>query len=239
MHYVEFAAPPELSHIIKASWTLDVGADASETAVHFAIPDGCMEVIRRLSGRSEWQTAQPDCFVAGVITRPAELRLSGDSRFVGLRIWPWTWNRIGLVAAPALIDRWAATDRVSPGFGMPASPTEALQSIEPDLFDMQARTMIDALLGSRSVAELVDRCGLSPRSLQRWFQRNLGLSARSYLRLLRFSGAFEGLARTGGSLAGHAADHGFADQPHMAREFRSIAGASAAKAKKAAIGPFL
>jgi AraC-like DNA-binding protein len=239
MRYEETPAPPELSHVIKASWALDVGADASETVVHFAIPDGCMEVIRRLAGRSEWQSPQPDCFVAGVITRPAELRLSGDSRFVGLRVWPWTWNAIGLVTAPALIDRWAAVDRVAPGFAMPATATEALQSIAPDLFDNQARTMIDAILVSKTVAELRERCGRSPRSLQRWFQRNLGLSARSYLRLQRFSNVFEGLPQTGASLAGYAADHGFADQPHMAREFRSIAGASAARARKAAIGPFL
>jgi AraC-like DNA-binding protein len=239
MHYEEIPAPAELSHLIKASWTLDVGADASETVVHFAIPDGCMEVIRRLAGRSEWQSPQPDCFVAGVITRPAELRLSGDSRFVGLRMWPWTWNAIGLVTAPALIDRWAAIDRVAPNFAMPATATEALGAIAPDLVDTPARTMIDAILVSKSVAELGERCGRSPRSLQRWFQRSLGLTARTYLRLLRFSDVFEGLPRTGASLAGYAADHGFADQPHMAREFRSIAGASAAKAKKAAIGPFL
>ena len=239
MHYAETPAPPELSHVIKASWTLDAGADASEIMVHSAIPDGCMEIIRRLAGRSEWQSPQPDCFVAGVITRPAELRLSGDSRFVGLRLWPWTWNAIGLVTTPQLIDRWAAVDRVAPGFDMPGTAAEALHSIAPDVFDTQARAMIDAILLSRSVAELGERCGRSPRSLQRWFQRNLGLTARTYLRLLRFSDVFDGLPRTGTSLATYAADHGFADQPHMAREFRSIAGASAAKAKKAAIGPFL
>src|SRR5687768_4094741 len=128
MLYEETPAPPELSHVLKASWTLDAGGDASETVVHSAIPDGCMEVIRRLAGRSEWQSPQPDCFVAGVITRPAELRLSGDSRFVGLRMWPWTWNAIGLVTAPALIDRWAAIDRVAPGVAMPATATEALHA---------------------------------------------------------------------------------------------------------------
>ena len=239
MHYAEFAAPAELSHAIKASWTLDVGADASATAVHFATPDGCLEIIRRLSGSSGWRGEQPACFVAGVTTRPAELRLSGDSRFVGLRLWPWTWNALGAVAAPALIDRWADLARVAPGFAMPETAADALRSVGPDVFDASARTMIDAILVSRSVAELAERCGRSRRSLQRWFQANIGLSARSYLRLLRFSEAFEGLARTGGSLAAHAADHGFADQPHMAREFRSMSGASVSEARKAAIGPFL
>ena len=80
--------------------------------------------------------------------------------------------------------------------------------------------------------------GLAPRRLQRWFAAHVGLPPRSYLRLLRFQQAFEQVPGQE-SLAGHAAAHGFADQAHMAREFKSMAGVPAKKARRSATGPFL
>ena len=65
--------------------------------------------------------------------------------------------------------------------------------------------------------------GMSPRALQRWFERHVGMPPRRYLRLLRFQKAFEQVPGEA-SLAAHAADQGFADQAHMAREFRALAG---------------
>jgi transcriptional regulator GlxA family with amidase domain len=62
---------------------------------------------------------------------------------------------------------------------------------------------------------------------------------RTYLRALRFQQTFAGLARSGDSLADHAAAHGFADQAHMAREFRALAGQPASRARRRAQPPFL
>jgi transcriptional regulator GlxA family with amidase domain len=61
---------------------------------------------------------------------------------------------------------------------------------------------------------------------------------RRYLRLLRFQKAFEGVAGET-PLAAHAAEHGFADQAHMARTFREMAGVPARQARRSARGPFL
>ena len=64
---------------------------------------------------------------------------------------------------------------------------------------------------------------MSPRTLQRWFARHVGLPPRRYLRLLRFHKAFEQVPDQP-SLADHAAAQGYADQAHMARDFRAMAG---------------
>jgi len=80
--------------------------------------------------------------------------------------------------------------------------------------------------------------GMSPRALQRWFARNVGIAPRHYLRLLRFQKAFEQVPDAA-SLADHAAALGFADQAHMARAFREMAGVPAKQARRTARGPFL
>ena len=80
--------------------------------------------------------------------------------------------------------------------------------------------------------------GMSPRTLQRWFARHVDLPPRAYLRLLRFQKAFEQVPGAD-SLADHAAAQGFADQAHMAREFRELAGVPAKQARRTAKGPFL
>jgi transcriptional regulator GlxA family with amidase domain len=95
-----------------------------------------------------------------------------------------------------------------------------------------------AILAAESVAEMSDATGMNPRALQRWFATHVGLPPRRYLRLLRFQRAFE-TAPGQPSLAGHAAETGFADQAHMAREFRELAGTSARTARDKARGPFL
>ena len=239
MDYAEIPAPAELRLLVKAAWTLSAGGKITDSIDHAATSDGCIEIIRRLKGRSSWHGDQPSLFVAGLTTRPAELRLSGASEFVGLRLWPWTWNAIGRVNSRALIDRWADLAIAAPDFTMADNAPDAFAAIDPRLIEPANVPIIDAILNSASVSELAGRSGRSHRYLQRWFERHIGVAPRMYLRLLRFSNAFDRLPDSDGSLASHAADHGFADQSHMAREFRSMSGLPAGKAKKKAIGPFL
>lgn len=198
-----------------------------------------MEIIRRLEGRSRWHGEQPEGFVAGMISRPTGLRLGGGSAFVGLRLWPWTWRALSGRSPAELMDRWAGLDEQAPAVRAPATPEAALSMIRPTLLDPLSERIARATLEAHGCSDLAARTGLSPRTLQRWFARHVGSAPRTYLRLLRFSDAFAELPGTGSTLAAHAADHGFADQSHMAREFRSLAGTPAEQARTRASGPFL
>ena len=238
MDYREFPPPPHLQHLVKLGWTLDVPEDGPPWVTHVATPDGCMELIRRLGGRSRWDGDQPETFVAGIITRPTGLELGRESRFVGLRIWPWTWRALTGGSPAELTDRWADLSEVSPRLDLPTT-------VQP-LFELAARAapapspdFVAALLGCRTAGELSARTGLSPRTIQRWFDRNVGQPPRRWLRLLRFSDAFSGLPNADAGLAEHALDHGYADQAHMAREFKALSGAPARRARRWGRGPFL
>lgn len=239
MHYAEVSPPASLRHAIKLGWTLALEGVGKQNVSHTAMPDGCVELIRRVRGRSIWRTEQPESFVVGVTRRAADLQLSGDGIFVGIRIWPWAWNAIGQVGSAKLIDAWADLAVASPELELPKDVDAAIQVVAQRLLRIAPDPLHAAILRSRSVAELADRSGRSHRWLQRWFERNIGVSPRNYLRLLRFSDTVQGLPAIEGSLAGHAAEHGFADQSHMSRELRSIAGSSSATVRDRAVGPFL
>lgn len=238
MEYHEFAPPDSLRHVARAGWTLTVPQQA-DWVIHVATPDGCMEIIRRCGGRSEWNGEQPACFVAGMISRPTELRLSGGSSFIALRVWPWTWRAISGRSPADLIDRWAALADEAPSFASPAGPSDVFAAISRIRLAPRSDEVARAILQSSSSGELVARTGMSARTLQRWFSRHVGVAPRTYFRLLRFSEAFAELPEAGSTLAEHAIDHGFADQAHMAREFRSLAGTPAGRIKVRGKGPFL
>jgi AraC-like DNA-binding protein len=235
MDYREYPPPDVLRPLLKAAWTLETGGAASDWFTHVATPDGCIEVIRRIEGRSIWGEEQPPCFVAGLNTAPVELRLGGRARFLGLRFRPWAWNRFGDIPSPRLLDRWAPLDLGA----APVSPESAFALVPPTLVDAETAALGDAILASSTVHELAERSGLPPRRLQRWFEREIGVPPRTYLRLLRFQESFAGLAGADGGLADHAAAHGFADQAHMAREYRSMAGVPASRARTGSRPPFL
>ncbi|HEX6218477.1 MAG TPA: helix-turn-helix domain-containing protein [Sphingomicrobium sp.] len=239
MDYREVEPPAALQMLVKAGWTLAVPADGPAWMSHWATPDGCMEIIRRLSGRSVWGGEQPEQFVAGTITRPAELRIAAGSSFVGLRIWPWTWRLLTGQSPATLIDRWAPLNEAAPRLVMPETVQDAFDGMGSISPPSGLVSIAAAIQSARTAQEISARSGLSPRSIQRWFERNVGQPPRSYLRMLRFSEAFANLPSAGHGLADHALGHGFADQAHMSREFRALAGSPARQVRGRAQGPFI
>lgn len=235
MVYHETPPPKAIRHLVKAAWTLSAGSPASDWICHTATPDGCIEIVRRFTGRSMWRTDQPSAFVAGLITRPVEFRMSGHARFVALRVWPWTWNAMARIPSNALLDGWVDMESAAPDVTLPNDPGSAFDLIPPAIVDQATSALAQSILASHGVKELVERSGRP----YRWFQRNIGVSPSTYLRLLRFQETFVDLQHSSDPLAHHAATHGFADQAHMAREFRSMSGTNAAIARKRAQGPFL
>jgi len=50
MDYVEHPRPLALEGLVKARWTLAGGGAPGEWIEQQAVPDGCVEIIRRLAG---------------------------------------------------------------------------------------------------------------------------------------------------------------------------------------------
>jgi len=225
--YRELPPPPHLAGLVKARWTLAGAGSASEWIEQQATPDGCIEIVRRLNGRSRWGGEQPECFVVGLITQPQPFEISGDSAFGAIRLWPWAWGLVGNIPIGELTDGWQPWD--APDFA-------GLEARLAGAADFNAIGV--AIASAPTVAAMSEATGMDPRRLQRWFARHVGMPPRDYLRLLRFQSAFSALPGQP-SLAEHAAEHGFADQAHMAREMRRLAGVTARTARRRATGPFM
>ncbi len=227
MNYREQLPPAGLDGLVKVRWTLTGGSASGDWLGQQAVPDGCVEIIHRLGGRSRWGGDQPARFAVGLIEQPEGFEISGDATFEAIRLWPWAWPLIGDRPLAALRGRWLPYDGPGP------------DEIEARLAGETALAATGrAILAAETVDQMVRATGMGTRTLQRWFVRNVGLPPRRYLRLLRFQKAFEQVPGQP-SLAEHAATQGFADQAHMAREFRAMAGVPAGKARRSARGPFL
>jgi len=75
------------------------------------------------------------------------------------------------------------------------------------------------------VREVQRESGYSPRHFAALFRTAVGLTPKHYYRIRRFTVVVRALADDpGGSLADLAASAGYADQPHMIRDFRDFAG---------------
>jgi len=227
MDYRETPPPPHLDGLIKARWTLAGAGAAGDWIAQQATPDGCVEIIHRSAGRSRWHGDQPERFAVGLAERPEAFEISGDSRFGGIRLWPWAWALVGDPPLAAMRGRWLPYD--GPDFA----------EVERRLAAAPALNAIGrAIVAADSVEAMAAGTGMRPRTLQRWFGTYVGLPPRRYLRLIRFQKAFEQIPSQA-SLADHAAAQGFADQAHMARAFRELAGVPAKQARRTARGPFL
>jgi AraC-like DNA-binding protein len=87
----------------------------------------------------------------------------------------------------------------------------------------RAWALLRASGGRMRIEDLAAALGCSRRHLAKRFAEDVGASPKVAARLIRFEAARQRLGSV--PLARLAAEHGFADQAHLAREFRALGGA--------------
>jgi AraC-like DNA-binding protein len=124
-----------------------------------------------------------------------------------------------------LLDRLASAHSWVERFDIVDRAIAAVPSVVLDPEVDWVANQLAASRGQAQVERLAQETGWSSRHLARRFGEQIGLSAKTYARLLRFEHAI-GLVRErrSGRLAAVAAEAGFFDQAHFNRDFRSFAG---------------
>jgi AraC-like DNA-binding protein len=202
-------------------WTRTTStASAGEYRV---LPDGCLDVIS-LDG---------ELIIAGPDTG-AHLAFSpADTRYVGLRFAPGVGPAVLGVPAAELRDQRVPLDAVWPAARVRAL-RHALEAAD-DPGAVLARTFngiqpdpwVPATVGwlraGRSVRDIAADLERSERQLHRRCLHAFGYGPKTLARILRLGRALS-LLRRGLTPAEAAAVAGYADQPHLARDVRALAG---------------
>ncbi|WP_446220234.1 helix-turn-helix domain-containing protein [Micromonospora sp. IBHARD004] len=201
----------------------------SDGAPARVLPDGCLDLL--WSSRSGLLVAGPDRTAYLTDPTPGE-------RWVGLRLPPGIGPAVFGVPADELRDRrvpldalWgrAATDVAErlgerpTAVGLEAVVAARLAAAGgPDPLGVRVAALLAAGTGVTATAAEV---GLGPRALHRRSLSLFGYGPKTLARILRMQRALA-LARTGTPLAEVAARSGYADQAHLTRDVRELAGAS-------------
>jgi AraC-like DNA-binding protein len=213
--YREFAPPAALRDLVECAWVVDGPPQAVRV-----LPDGCMDLIR-MDGR---------IMVAGPDTSASVTPRVGEP-FVGLRFHPGVLPRLlGVPASELRNDRVALTELRS-GLPRRRSLVDLAAALASDEPRPETAPWSLSLLGhvtrrlatGSAVAGVAREIGWSNRTIQRQCASVYGYGPATLRRILRFRRALA-LMRDGLSPAEVAARAGYADQPHLHREVRDLAG---------------
>ncbi|MEA2703190.1 MAG: hypothetical protein QOD63_1135 [Actinomycetota bacterium] len=226
--YREWAPPSGLGGAVACVWAR-VAANAPEPTSTLVLPDACSDLI--------WSAGR-GVHVAGPDTAPWLSQLDPGGVLVGVRFAPGAGGPALRMPLDDLRDQRVPLDDVVPQLGTalpgdlpPAAALDRLLEIAaamvsagpPDL-TVQAATRLLADPHT-SVADACERVGLSERQLRRRCRQAVGYGPKTLQRILRFR-RFVAWTDTGpaSDLAGIAATAGYADQAHLTRECRDLAG---------------
>lgn len=236
MFYGELHPRPELKPWVAAHW-------------HFRVEPGVPEIDHWIPLNGGVMLSVPaggEPMLTGPRTEPLKTRVQGGLRVWGSVLWPG--------AAPSLLGvdvEALRSDQMPARLALGAEPAaelrDGLARVEQE--EAAARVLDGVLLkrlpGARPLDETVMRAvflllraggeavlggvaatvGLSPRQLRRRFRREVGLTAKELARIQRLrASAVEAVFDADEPWVDIAANHGYADQAHLIREYNGLLG---------------
>lgn len=197
-------------------------------------------------GRAPGPDDRYGSFAAGLFAGPVTIDSFGASHCIQVNFTPLGARRFLRMPMSALTDRMVALDDV---LGVEGNALRDELGAAPDWearFDIAEAFVLRRLAGAGApspeiawafdriattggqarVAAIADKIGWSRKHLARRFAEEVGLGPKSVSRIVRLNRAITAARAGSGGWAGIAADCGYADQAHMVREFRELAGAS-------------
>jgi AraC-like DNA-binding protein len=195
-----------------------------EPQTHRILPDGCLDLI--------W--ADGRLLVAGPDTVAHEMQSPKGWEYVGLRFRPGTGPSVLGVPANELTDSRVGLDEIWPQRvveRLTARVSEA-EDRAAELMDIaRVRIRVDPVMDAvvqklragLAVAQVAEEVGLSERQLLRRSLNAFGYGPKTLARVLRMEKALA-LAAKGVPPAEVAASTGYADQAHLSRDVKALAG---------------
>jgi AraC-like DNA-binding protein len=243
MRYDERAPAPDLAGYVQCLWEIEGNGSALTEPI---FPDGRVEVVVHLADRPRQQGGaepQPRAMIVGQMLAATRLEPVAHVHAVGVRFTPIgarAWLGLPLHEITGRIEDagavcGAAASRLRAAIEQSRNRDERFHWAEASIRATLRRVVgssdaislavraIERRAGMLTVDMVARACGLGPRQLERRFLDDVGVTPKAMARIVRFQRALREL-RSGLPPADVAAACGFADQPHLAREFRRFAG---------------
>jgi AraC-like DNA-binding protein len=246
--YVELPPSPELAPWVACYWAIQ--ADDAPLMPNRVLPDGCADFIVGIQN-------DPTPMVVGTMQSAVVIPTEGRVDLFGIRFRPG--SALSLVRTPLseLTDQrvplealWGRDADQIADVAVPFSPGERAARAErllrrrlagwarssggDEAMVAQAVSLLRRARGGAGISHVAAALGVGERRLERAFARSVGLSPKALGRVLRFRLALQELAlgRDGErrrSWAALAFAAGYADQSHLIRDFKKLAGLTPAR----------
>lgn len=231
--YLEQKPPEILRPFVVCTWMRDAAAATSGSSDRI-LPDGCVDMI--WDGRA--------VFVAGPDTGPVLLDRDGaPASYAGIRFRPGAAPVVLGLPASALRDQrvpleaiWGAreTQRLTDRLSRAASTSGASEQLASALV-AKLDAAVDPLVAravhaiattpALRISGLAERLGVTDRTLHRRVLSSVGYGPKVLQRVARFRRFLASAHRHADiGLAGLASRAGYADQAHLTRECKALAG---------------
>lgn len=239
--YREYAPCENLVSHVACYWTLDFHADG-RNLLHRIIPDGCVDIIVNRHTSSCWKAA----FVEGLMSQFEVLSLSQTQSMFGIRFYSDSAQSILKFPVSAFVGQHVFLEDIWGVDGLflveeivtSNSVLDIIEVVERKLTqllssdDTPSNTMLHtsmqymyAYKGIISTANLAKKLSFSERHLRRTFDRELGLSPKEMLGIIRFQSMLRELySATYSSLTDIAMKYGYYDQSHLIKNFKRYYG---------------
>jgi AraC-like DNA-binding protein len=240
---------PLLKSVIEYFWTLE-GTPTSTEDTALIYPEGCFEIILSFDAPTRWVSGDqeidlPASFISPIRTSYYDIHPQGHVEYLAIRFHPTAFPILNLPAveygnkAVPLDDVLDVKMRhlIAPVYTM-ESMAERITYLEKVFVDLlmdrvrhhpsdfgQAIKLINQSFGKAPIQLICEQSELYPRKLERYFDQFMGVTPKTYARIVRFNFAVQKYLSAPdkgvGSLIYQA---GYADQAHFIRECRSFTG---------------
>jgi AraC-like DNA-binding protein len=214
--YRELRPPDALRDVVACLWVRVIEA-ADQLRV---VPDACSDVI--------WQRGEGTT-VVGPDTTAKLVGLAPGDVLVGMRFLPGAGGGVLGVPLDSLRDLRIDVADIDRAFDVDGDmePAEVVARFTSAALGRQADPLVAAAarkVGQQDVGAVARDLGVSERQLRRRFHAAAGYGPKTLARVLRFCRFVAAIDAGRADLAAVAFDAGYADQAHLTRETKRLAG---------------
>lgn len=251
MNYAEARPSRRLASFIKCFWTLEYsGSSTSDAPAEPVLPDGCPEIVFNLSDRflrlhTRHEELQPTALFVGQMRSSISIKPTGNVSLFGVRFQPAGAYPLVRFPLSELTDQIIDFSLASPLIGKEVENKisdagsfaervaifeafffEQLASIsECDVIASNACAKIISGHGLDSISQVANELGVSERRLERRFRQSVGVSPKTFSRIVRFQTVLNAVqGSTSANLLDTALSFGYYDQSHVIRDFKEFSG---------------